>query len=103
MAIQSATALNAYLTADSSGAYGAGSSAPATTDGGSPSRAEGGVTPEQIVDAPVEDAPGEEAPGEGAPGEGAPARGVSALPAMYARNARPVVARTQTPSISLLA
>jgi len=91
VAIQSATALNAYLTTDPSGQFGAGSSA-ASTDGE--------VTPTKLEATP-EAAP--QAASEPVPAEDAPPSVATALPATYARNARPVLTRAEAPSVSFLA
>jgi hypothetical protein len=85
--IQSATALEQYVTQDSYSPAGAGQGTPAT-----PARTAapgGGARPE--------------ADGEQEAAETEPARPGSPLPAIYGSNARPVAARMVASSISLLA
>jgi hypothetical protein len=102
LAIQSATALNAYLSAASSGPVDAGISSASTPDQGAvgqPAVARQELTPAQ--DAATQPAAEEtdEAPG------GTLAAIAASLPALYGRNARSVAAGAGTGarSISLLA
>ncbi|HTX13421.1 MAG TPA: hypothetical protein VME22_32690 [Solirubrobacteraceae bacterium] len=105
MAIQSATALNAYLTSVSSGQSDAGISSATTPDEGAVAQGSDTAASRQ-EQARSQDAaaqPASEELGE-APG-GEPAAVAAALPALYGRNARSVMAGLGPGggSISLLA
>ena len=98
MAIQSATALNAYLTSVSSGAVDAGISSATSDEGtvaqGSPasvSRQEQAGSREPVTE------PAQEETDE------TPATMHAALPALYGRNARSVAGGMRAGSISMIA
>jgi hypothetical protein len=98
MAIQSATALNAYLTSVSSGAVDAGissaSSDERTVAQGNPasvSRPEQAGPPEPVTEAAQDET------------YETPATKQAALPALYGRNARSVAGGMRASSISMIA
>jgi hypothetical protein len=99
LAIQSATALNAYLTSVSSGAVDAGLSAPADADEGTVAQGSSASTARQEQAAPREPLT-EPTPEET---DETPATMQAALPALYGRNARSVAGGMRGGSISMIA
>jgi hypothetical protein len=98
LAIQSATALNAYLTSVSSGAVDAGISS-ASADGGA-------VTQRGPASVSREEQAGSREPVTGPAQEDTdemPATMQAALPALYGRNARSVAGGMRAGSVSMIA
>jgi len=91
VAIQSASALSAYLTADSSASIGAG--IPERPTPGTPAPAGAGEGKVGAVDREQEQAPE----------DGGPPSVETALPPLYGSNARSVAAGMRTASLSLFA